>query len=501
MAQHIRQEQELIQQQLQRMTAQQLLTVHLLEMPLAQLEQAVNTELNDNPALESGTPEDVIGQEMSGNVLQEESGNESFEQQTEREERAEQLDAALDSIDIDDRLPDYRTRNHATQEADEEEIVYGDMVSFYDKLKQQMGELVLSEQQREIMEYLIGSLDDDGLLRKDLGYISDELAIYHNIDVSKEEIAKVLDLLHDFDPPGIGAQSLQECLLLQLHRRPDTPQKHLTQRIIERYFDEFTKKHWHKIKAALHLDEEQMEAVKAEIRRLNPKPGASLGETEGRNIQQITPDFIVDTAEDGSVSFTLNRGNLPELYVSQTFADLVSTYRDNKEGMSRQDKEALLYAKGKISKAQGFIEAVKQRRQTMAKTMEAIIRLQKPFFQEGDESELRPMVLKDIANLSGLDISTVSRVVGIKYAQTRWGIFPLRYFFGDSFTTEEGEEMSIRKIKAALKEVIEGEDKQSPMTDEALTKEMQQRGFPIARRTTSKYREQMGIPVARLRRQ
>ncbi|MBP8935440.1 MAG: RNA polymerase sigma-54 factor, partial [Prevotella sp.] len=224
------------------------------------------------------------------------------------------------------------------------------------------------------------------------------------------------------------------------------------------------------------------------------------GETEGINIQQITPDFIVDTADDGSVSFTLNQGNLPELKVSPTFSDMVDTYRNNKEGMNRQTKEALLYAKGKVDKAQGFIEAIKQRRHTLTVTMKAIINWQRKFFQDGDESDLKPMILKDIADKTGLDISTISRVSNVKYAQTRWGTFPLRFFFTDSYTTDDGEEMSTRKIKLALKEVIDKEDKKKPLSDDALAKIMKEKGYPIARRTIAKYREQMNLPVARLRR-
>ena len=270
--------------------------------------------------------------------------------------------------------------------------------------------------------------------------------------------------------------------------------------VIADYFDEFKKKHWHKIKAGLALSDIQAEALEAEIRKLNPKPGASMGETLGRNTQQITPDFIVDTADNGTVTFTLNQGNIPELFVSRTFADMVDSYRSNKEGMNRQEKEALLYAKGKVDRARGFIEAIRQRRHSLYLTMKAIIEWQIKFFREGDESDLRPMILKDIADKTGLDISTVSRVSNIKYAQTKWGTFPLRFFFSDGYTTNDGETMSTRKIKIMLKEIIDKENKAKPMSDELLTRIMAERGFPIARRTVAKYREQMGIPVARLRR-
>ena len=249
----------------------------------------------------------------------------------------------------------------------------------------------------------------------------------------------------------------------------------------------------------MHLTDYQVAEIQKEIRRLNPKPGASLGETEGRNTQQITPDFIVETTDDGHISFYLNQGHIPELYVSESFTEMLAAYKDNKDGLNRQQKEALLYAKEKVDKARGFIDAVNQRRRTLYATMKAIIDWQRPFFLDGDEGDLKPMILKDIADKTGLDISTVSRVSNIKYAQTRWGIFPLKFFFSDGYTTEEGEEMSTRKIKIALKEMIDGEDHKHPMSDDLLAKKMKEKGFPIARRTVAKYREQMGIPVARLR--
>ena len=473
-----------------------MLQVRLLEMPLTELEESINMELDDNPALEAMSPDDAMSEErdeMTG-----EETYETFEQQIEREEREDALDKALSNIGRDDEMPlSYPQSNY--QNAEYEEMVYGDTISFYDKLKEQMGELELDDTQRDVMEYLIGSLDSDGYLRKDLGEISDDLAIKHYIDVSEQEIEQVLKLLQSFDPAGIGARSLQECLLLQVERKPVSWLRTQMKHIITHHFDEFTKKHWHKIQESLGLSAEQVKQLQAEIHRLNPKPGASLGETEGRNLQQITPDFIVDTSEDGTVTFYLNRGNIPELKISPSFADMVEAYKNNRDGMSRQTKEALLYAKEKVDKAQGFIDAVKQRRHTLYITMKAIIDWQKRFFQDGDEADLKPMILKDIAERTGLDISTVSRVSNVKYAQTRWGTFPLRFFFSDSYTTEDGEELSTRKIKLVLKEIIENENKKKPFSDEALTTLMREKGFPIARRTVAKYREQMGIAVARLR--
>ena len=503
MAQEQIQIQEQKQLQVQRLSQQQMLQVKLLEMPLTELEESVNAELDDNPALEKRQDEGELN-EISDSS---EANNDDFEAQQEQQERQDALDKALERMGDDDELPVYDGRQRHDN-ADYEEIVYGDTTSFIDKLNEQVGERELSERQKTILEYLIGSLDDDGLLRKELDVIADELAIYQGIDCDEKEISDTLQLLQDFDPAGIGARSLQECLLLQIKRKVtegewerDSNIYGYLKTIFTEYFDAFTKKHWDKIQAALSLSDLQIKALQAEIRKLNPKPGASMGETMGRNVQQITPDFIIDTDENGNISFTLNQGNLPELHVSQSFNDMLAAYKDNKQGMNRQEKEALLYAKGKVEKAQGFIEAIKQRRNTLCTTMKAIIEIQKKFFQEGNEADLKPMILKDIAEKTGLDISTISRVSNIKYAQTRWGTFPLRFFFTDSYTTEDGEEMSTRKIKVALREIIDNENKQKPLSDDALAKVMKEKGFPIARRTVAKYREQLNLPVARLRKE
>ncbi len=491
------------QLQVQRLSQQQMLQVKLLEMPLTELEQSVNAELDDNPALESNESET----DFNDTTEQIDNASDDFDIQNEQQERQDALDTALERMQSDDDLPTYDGRVQRDN-ADYEEIVYGDTTSFIDKLNEQVGERELSDEQREIVEYLIGSLDDDGLLRKDLDTISDELAIYQGIDVTVSQLEESLKVLQDFDPAGIGARSLQECLLLQIDRKvengeweEDSKVYQYVRKIIGKYFSAFTKKHWKKIKAALLLNDRQVEALQKEIQKLNPKPGASMGETMGRNVQQITPDFIIDTEDDGKITCSLNNGNLPELYVSPTFNEMVTAYKENKASMNRQQKEALLYAREKVEKAQGYIEAIKQRRHTLMITMNAIIDIQRKFFQEGDEAELKPMILKDIADRTGLDISTISRVSNIKYAQTRWGTFPLRFFFSDSYTTEEGEEMSTRKIKIALKEVIEHEDKVKPLSDDILAKVLKEKGFPIARRTVAKYREQLGIPVARLRKE
>ena len=495
------QEQSLQQKQSQIISHQQLLQASLVELPLMQLVDRVNTEMNDNPALELDSGyDDADNTEYSDFSDHSESSDtsEDYDVLTEREERQSALDDALSNIGRDDdELPVYHGGSAVAE--DREEMVYGQTTSFYDQLKEQMVLLDMTDRQRAIMEYMIGSLDDDGLLRKRLDAISDELAVYHNIDASEEELREVQTLLQGFDPAGIGAASLQECLLLQIDRKDSSWLKDQMKRVIANYFEEFTHKHWDKIRASLSLSDDQAEQVFRELRKLNPRPGASLGETVGRSLQQITPDFIVDTHDDGTVTFTLNNGELPELKVSQSFIDSMDEFQQNREHMSRQSKEALLYIKKKVDSAQGFIEALKVRRHTLTITMRAIIQLQHQFFVDGDEASLRPMILKDVAEKTGLDLSTVSRVSNSKYAQTRWGTFPLRHFFSDSYVTQNGEELSTRQIKVALREIVDAEDKKQPLSDDDIKAALAERGFPIARRTVAKYREKLGIPIARLR--
>lgn len=471
-----------------------MLQVKLLEMPLAQLEQNVISEMDDNPALESNVEEENYPyDEPTANET------ENYEQMTEREEREQELERALDSIDSDDRMPEYHAYEQQ-QNAEQEEMVWGAGTSFYDTLREQMGEYELTEEQQTIMLYLIGSLDEDGLLRKDSITLSEELSIKEYIDVTADEVDGMLHILQQFDPAGIGAHDLQECLLLQIARRPDSEVKRLTEEVIRHHFEDFRKKHWTKIQRDMNLGEGMAEEVQAEIRHLNPKPGASLGETLGRSTQQITPDFIIDTHEDGTVTFSINNGHIPELHVAESYVEAVKTYRQHRETMSRREKEALLYAKEKVDRARGFIEALRQRQQTLYLTMKTIIQLQHRFFEEGDEAELRPMILKDVADKTGLDISTISRVSNQKYAQTRWGTYPLKYFFSDGYTTDDGQELSVRKMKSVLREIVDAEDKSHPLSDEAIRQEMNKRGFPLARRTVTKYRESMGIPKAIMRR-
>lgn len=484
------QEQKLVQQQ--RLTQQQMMVVRMLEMPLAEFEQAVKTEIDDNPALEVSPDE---------NAIEPVDSIERIESTEEQEERQSELDSVLERMTSDDELQTetWNLKPGTSAEADYEEITYGNQISFYDTLKEQMGELELTDKQQQMMEYIIGSLDNDGLLRKSLDTLCDELAIYQNVDTTEKELEEVLELLQSFDPAGIGARSLQECLLLQIDRKRANPIRLQLREIIADCFDDLMSNRWEKIIQQKKLSNDVVDQLKEEVLRLNPKPGASLGETEGRNVQQITPDFIVDTADDGTVTFSLNRGRVPDLYVSQTFTDMLAEYQHNKSGMNRQMKEAFLYAKEKVDRARNYIEAIKQRRHTLYVTMKTIIDFQLKFFQDGDEGDIRPMVLKDVADRTGLDISTISRVCNVKYCQTRWGTYRLRHFFNEGLRTEAGETLSTRKVKQLLKELIDKEDKSHPLNDDILSSELKKQGYPVARRTVAKYREQLGIPISRLR--
>ena len=462
------------QTQRQRLTPLQLLIGQMIEKPIDQLTEYVNQQLIDNPALEAKSSEDGEWDDSPAD---------------------ESLPDPLQDTSRDDYDDHYDEERIPMQEQTPRQDP-SDSVSFYDKLKEQMGETELDDRQRHIMEYLIGSLDNDGLLRKDIEAISDEMAIYHNFDASTEEIEEVLQLLQQFDPPGVGAQNVQQCLLLQVRRRKEGWMKDVLTKIIDNYFDDLLKNHWKKIQRSLHLDDEEKEAVRNEIRKLNPKPGAALGEVQGINIHQITPDFVVETNEDGEVTFTLKRGRLPDLEVSEAYMETVN----NIKNLSRKDKEVLPMLKKDMDNAKMLIDALLQRQVTLTKTMAAIIRRQKKFFLDGDEADLTPMTLKDVATDTGLDISTISRVTNEKYAQTQWGIFRLRFFFSDRYDND-GDEVSTRKIKSALKDIIDHEDKSHPLTDMQLEQEIKKRGFQTKRRTIVKYREQMNIPKSTLRRQ
>ncbi len=480
------------QQQVQTLSPQQVLVVRLLELPTVELEERVKAEVLDNPALEEGSPINESQDEEDFT----DTNEEGFTADNHQEE-----DLSLGDYRTEDDIPDYKLQlPRSTPEAQAEAIPFSDTISFYEMLKGQAHERELTERQLTLVEYLIGSLDDDGLLRKKLSSIVDELIFNYNIETSETELEETLKILQDFDPAGIGARNLQECLLIQLRRKEDSPTKQLGLKILTKCYDEFTRKHWDKILQRLSITAEQFEETKNELVHLNPRPGSSLGESVDRSYQQIIPDFLIETLEDGTILLNLNDRGVPELRVSRSFVEMLDEHTRNKANQSKESKDAMIFLKQKMDAAQGFIDAVRQRQQTMFKTMQAIIELQRPFFEEGDETLLKPMILKDVAEFTGLDISTISRVSNSKYAQTNYGIYPLRFFFSDSCTTDEGEELSIREMHRVLKECIEKEDKSRPLTDDELAKMLKDKGFSIARRTVAKYREQLGIPVARLRR-
>lgn len=492
MPEGFKQVQSQTQQQVQTLSPQQILVVKLLELPTMELEDRVRSEVLENPALEEGGDDN---KQDVDNSLEEADG---YDESGTNEEHSDYNE--LDDYANEDDIPDYKLQEHQERGEVAEDIPFSDSTSFYEALKEQLHEHELTEREKELGEYIIGSLDDDGLLRKSLNNISDELAIYMDIQADAKELECVLNIIQSFDPAGVGARNLQECLRLQLIRKENLPLKQVELSIIDKCYEDFKKKHWDKIKQRLNLGDDEFNAVISDITRLNPRPGASLGEALGKNYQQIIPDFIVETYEDGSINLSLNTRNTPQLHINREFRDMVDEHTKNKANQSKASKEAFVFLKQKVDAAQNFIDAIKQRQNNLLTTMQAIVDLQKPFFQEGDESLLRPMILKDVAERTHLDISTISRVSNSKYVQTNYGVFSLKFFFSDGYTTQDGEEFSIRKIRNALKELVNTEDKDQPYTDDELAALLKEQGYPVARRTVAKYRQQLRIPVARLRR-
>ncbi len=494
MAQSSRQVQTQAQQQVQTLSPQQILAVKLLELPTVELEERIRSELLDNPALEEG--KDTSGADDDYADDDYNTKDEDGAPNTDTDE-----DISLGDYRTEDDIPDYKFQeNNRSKDDKAEDIPFSDSVSFYETLKEQLDMQHLTPEEKQLGEYLIGSLDDDGLLRKSTETLADELAIYQGVYTTPEQLERVLSVIQDFDPAGIGARSLQECLLLQIKRKEDSPLKQIEYDIISKCCDDFTKKNRDKIIQKLNITERQYNEAVAELTKLNPRPGSSMGEAIGKNLQQIIPDFVVETDDDGTISLSLNNRNVPELRLSREFADMLDEHTRNKANQSKESKDAFMFLKQKVDAAQGFINAVKQRQQTLMSTMQAIIDLQRPFFEEGDESLLKPMILKDVAERAKLDVSTVSRVSNSKYVQTNFGIYPLKFFFSDGYTTESGEELSVREIKRILKECVDGENKERPYTDDELAEMLKEKGYPIARRTVAKYRQQLHIPIARLRR-
>lgn len=475
--------QTLQQKLLQKLSPQQIQLMKLLQIPTVELEQRVKEELESNPALEEGAEERL-------------NNSDSDQYEAEGESRE---DFDIDSYISDDEIPTYKTyTSNASKDDDEKGIPLSMGKSFHELLIQQLGLRRLSDEDFVIAEHLIGNLDEAGYLRREIPAITDDLAFSQGIMTTDEKLEELLLLVQDLDPAGVGARDLQECLVLQINRRPKfDPVVKLAKRVLTEMFDAFTKKHYDKILKKFEIEEEDLKEALEEILKLNPKPGNSANESQ-RTAQTIIPDFILQNGE-GELVLTLNQRNAPELKVSRSYAEMLKTYSDSKGDVSKSQKEAALFVKQKLDSAKWFIDAIKQRQLTLSSTMSAIIEYQKDYFQEGDETKLKPMILKDIADRVKLDISTISRVANSKYIQTDFGTFSLKHFFSESMETESGEEVSTREIKKILQDVIEVENKRKPLTDEKLAGHLKEKGYKIARRTVAKYREQLGIPVARLR--
>ncbi len=487
--------QGLQQKLLQKLSPQQIQLMKLLQVPTGILDERIKEELEENPALEQ-TDEDAPEEEFE---------KDEFTNTDEEEYQTEGSEEEYDNIDIsdyvqegDDDVGDYKLRDDNYAEKDDGKVIPHKVeVSFTELMLQQLGMLNLGAHELKVAEQLVGSLDDDGYLRRETSAIIDDLAFRQNIETTEAEINNLLLQIKQFDPAGVAARNLQECLLLQLKRKIELgPVIEMAIKVLDKFFDEFTKKHYEKIQRALNLSDEQLREVINQIIKLNPKPGGTTGEGE-KNANYVIPDFFI-TNNVGKLELTLNSKNAPDLRVSEGYKDLLRDY-DKGTKKDKQQKEAVLFIKQKIDSAKWFIDAIKQRQNTLLNTMEAIMNYQHSFFITGDETELRPMILKDIAELTALDISTVSRVANSKFVQTEFGTYKLKFFFSESLQTDSGEEVSTREVKKILLDMIGEETKNHPYSDEKLTDMLQEKGYNIARRTVAKYREQLNIPVARLR--
>ncbi len=506
--------QSLQQRQLQRLSPQQIQLMKLLQIPTAQIEQRVKEELEENPALEMNA--DLLEGDMEKSV--EEMPDDLLQGSLEEEEAIpvdefEMSNEELSDYSFDDEgdVADYKTKDDYYPELDNDKVIpIKAEQSLHELLMDQLSMLDLADHEYKIAEQIVGSLDDDGYLRRALQSIADDLAFKQSMWVEEKEIEALLLKVQQFDPPGIGARNLQECLLIQLRRKQSELREEDQQDpasveirklaiiVIEKHFEEFTRKHYDKIQKSLHLEEAQIKEVLHQIISLNPKPGAETGHMSEAD-KYIIPDFTV-LINNGHLELTLNSRNAPPLVISDDYKLMLKEYeRSNKQDKSQ--KEAVFFIKQKIDSAKWFIEMIQQRQQTLLHTMKAILVHQEAFFMTGDTTKLKPMILKDIAEKTSLDVSTVSRVANSKYVQTEFGTFLLKYFFSESLTTDSGEEVSTKEVKAILEELLESEDKHKPFSDDELTEQLQEKGYNIARRTVAKYREQLNVPVARLRKE
>lgn len=467
------QKQGLELKQQQRLSPLQIQTIKLIELPVQELEQKIRAELEENPVLDD-TPD------------------------PDKQQDDEPKDVSIDEIKDDGEIPSYKTRiNNWGKDPRPEYNTFSVRESFTESLMDQLGYRNLGERDYSIGAFIIGSLDSDGYLRRDIGSLVDDMAFRAGIEVDEAEVEKMLKVIQEFDPPGVGARDLRECLLLQLGNRKQTEDVRDAYRILNEQFQEFTNRHFGKVMSRLALDEDRLKAAIGCITRLNPAPGGSLEDSYAEQARQIVPDFVLEE-NDGGLSFTMPRFNIPELRVNKQYSAMVD---EAKTSGDRSQKEAATFIRQKIDSAKWFIEALKQRQNTLQRTMQAILDFQHDYFLNGDDASLKPMVLKDIAEQTGFDISTISRVVNSKYIETHFGIFPLKYFFSEGMENKEGEEVSTRELKKALQDCVDSENKKKPLTDEQLVAEMGKRGYKVARRTIAKYRGQLGIPLARWRKE
>ena len=471
----------------QKLSPQQIQLMKLIQLPTQAFEQRIRQELEENPALEKG--KEALESDVNDDFEDDLYDNDSQE--------IDAQDVNIDDYLSDDEIPDYKTQSNNYAEQEEREIPYAAGQSFYQSLIDQLNQQMTTEREWLIGAFLIGSIDESGYLRRPMLDLLDDLAFNENLIASEQEVAQVIiQYLHKLDPAGVGARTLEECLLIQLSRKTPTEAVKNAVLLLTEAFDAFTKKHYDKIMTRLKWHEEILRDALNEIEKLNPKPGSAFTE-QGKITEHIIPDFTL-LVQDGSIDIQLNGRNAPELHVSQAYQTLMHTYKDGAD-KTPSLKEAVTFIKHKLDAAQWFIDAIKQRQETLIKTMSAIVAHQKEYFLTGDETKIKPLILKDIAQEIQMDISTVSRVVNSKYVDTPYGTHLVKYYFSEGMKNEQGEDISTKEIKTILAHIIESEDKSAPLNDDQLTSILKEKGYPIARRTVAKYREQLGLPVARLR--
>ena len=468
----------------QRLSPAQIQVIKMLEIPTLELEERIRQEIEENPALEEGV-------EKSDDSDEQDDFNEDFDTNDTPD---------FEEYMADDDIPDYKLiANNSSRDDKHEDIPFSAGLTFHEFLSDQVGLLQLTDRERSLMDYIIGNIDEEGYLRRSPESMVDDIVFQAGVETTDEEMKRLVREVQQFDPAGVGAINLQECLILQLERREQTPDVINARKIITNFFEEFSKKHYDRIIRAMAITEVELKEALNQIVKLNPKPGnAWSGNVLEKTFSAIVPDFIIEN-DEGTLTVQLNNSNVPELRVSSTYNEMFRDFTSNKENQSREMKDAVMFAKQKIDAARWFIDAIKQRQQTLIATMTAIVNYQREFFIEGDETYLKPMVLKDIADITGYDISTISRVSSSKYAQTEFGIFPVKFFFSETMLNDSGEEISTREIKKIMLECIDEEDKRAPINDDKLAEMLKEKGYNIARRTVAKYREQLNIPVARLR--